>query len=144
MTTIILIRHAERDDLGEDPNPSLNEAGKKRAQKLLHVLGSAGIKAIYTSHYIRTKETAEPLATRLNLVATVIDEPSKIKNDIMAKHKGETVLVVGHTDTVPELINLLGGIITHIKDNEFDNLFVATLFEQVGILITQLKYGEPN
>lgn len=143
-TTVILARHAERSSQGGS-NPQLTVEGRKRAQKLIHVLGTADVKAIYTSQLIRTKETAQPLAARLGLSPVVIDEAPQIKNDIMKNHSGKTVLVIGHTDTVPELISLLSGISPPVIGNgEFDNLFVVTVSSSGGTSVVRLKYGEAS
>jgi broad specificity phosphatase PhoE len=141
-TTAIVIRHAERSapTLAE-PDPHLTHAGKARAQILVRLLGEAGIKAIYTSHFVRTKETAQPLAERLGLVPTQIDEALSIKNQILSLHTGKTVLVVGHSDSATELINHLTGInLPAISDQEFDNMFIVTVFNFSAASVTKLKY----
>lgn len=142
-TTAILIRHGERDETV--PDPHLNAAGKARAQTLIHVVGKSGIKAIYTSQAIRTKETAQPLALQLGLSPMQIEEAAKIKNDILSKHAGQTVLVVGHTDTIPELIKqFAAGSNFNIAAQEFDKLFIVTVFDSSRAQVTELKFGNPN
>jgi len=146
-TTVILIRHAERNNSPTaDPGPHLNAAGRARAQSLIHVFGKSSIEAIYTSHFTRSKETAQPLAAHLNNLATTqMDEALEIKNDILANHQGKTVVVIGHSDTVPDLINLLdGGSMPVINDSEFDNLFIVTVLGSSKASVTGLKYGEPS
>ena len=140
-TTVILIRHAERlATPGNDPQ--LSAAGKSRAQLLPHVLSQAEVSAIYTSEFIRTKETAQPLAAALSLSPKEATEAQDIKKDILLNHAGKTVLVVGHTDTVPEVIRLFGDNSDHeIDDNEFDNMFVATVLGVDRVSVTRLKYG---
>ena len=141
VTTVILIRHAERSSqAGSDP--PLNAAGRARAETLTHVLGQAGVRAIYTSQAVRTRETAQPLEARLGLASTAIDEAAGLRDDILTNHVGQTVLVVGHTDTVPALINLLAGTsLPDIDDREFDNLFLVTVFAPGRASVTHLKYG---
>lgn len=146
-TTVILIRHAERNNPTPDnQDPQLNAAGRIRAQRLIHVLGGSGIEAIYTSHFVRSIETARPLAEHLGGMTTVqLDEARAIRDDILKNHPGKSVLVVGHSDTVPTLVNLLsGGAMPEIKANEFDNLFVVTLLGSAGAGVTSLKYGEQS
>lgn len=146
-TTLILIRHADRDRPPPGvTDPVLNAKGRARAKKLVHVLGKSGIEAIYISHFIRSKETAQPLVARLGSISpTQMDEAVAIKNDVLANHKGKTVLVIGHSNTVPDLINLLsGGSMPEIDDREFDNLFVVTAFDANKASVTRLKYGEPT
>jgi 2,3-bisphosphoglycerate-dependent phosphoglycerate mutase len=143
VTTVILIRHGERNaSTPADPDPHLNAAGKARAKKLIHVVGQSGIKAIYRSHFVRAKETAQPLATHLGLSTIEMDEALPIKNDILSNHAGQTVLVIGHSDTVPDIIKRLGaGSIPVIDDAEFDNLFVVKVFSPNRATLTLLKYG---
>ena len=149
VTTIILIRHGERvTPSASDPpgGPHLNADGKDRAQTLVHVVGGSGIKAIYTSSLIRTKETAEPLAERLQLEPVPpIDEAIDIKNHILSNHAGETVLVIGHTNTIPDVIDqFAGGNMPDINDKEFDNLFVVTAFDSGKASVVKMKYGKPS
>ena len=144
-TTVILIRHADRTS-STNSDPPLNTQGEARAQKLIHVLGKSGIEAIYHSHFTRSKQTAKPLAAHLPGIATKqIDEALEIKNDILANHAGKAVLVIGHSDTVPDLINQLSeGRMPVIHDSEFDNLFIVTVRGTGKASITSLKYGEPT
>lgn len=145
-TTIILIRHGERNaPTSANPDPHLNTTGKARAKKLIHVLGQSGIRAIYRSHFARSRETAQPLAVNLGLSPIVMDEPLQIKSDILSNHAGQTVLVIGHSDTVPDLINRLeAGSVPVIDDSEFDNLFVVKVFNQQRASVTRLKYGNSS
>ena len=142
-TTVILIRHAERLATPGNNDPHLSAAGKSRARLLLHVLGQAKVSAIYTSEFIRTKETAQPLAAALGLSPIEATDTKDIKTDILLNHAGKTVLVVGHTNTVPELIGLFGDNSGHeIAENEFDNMFVATVLGEDRVRVTRLKYGD--
>jgi phosphohistidine phosphatase SixA len=145
VTTVILTRHGDRDPNSANPDPHLNAAGKARAKTLIHVVGQAGIKAIYRSHFVRAVETAKPLAAHLELSPIVMDEALQIKNDILSNRAGQTVLVIGHSDTVPDIINRLGaGSVPVIDDSEFDNLFVVTVFGQGRASVTRLKYGNQS
>jgi broad specificity phosphatase PhoE len=72
---ILLLRHAERAD-PRDPDGSLAEAGAVRARRLVDVLKDAGVTAIYTTRYKRTRETAAPLAAALGIAATTVGVPA--------------------------------------------------------------------
>jgi 2,3-bisphosphoglycerate-dependent phosphoglycerate mutase len=146
VTTVILIRHGERNaPTPTNPDPHLNAAGKARAKELIRIFGQSGIRAIYRSHFARSKETAQPLATHLGLPAIEMNEALQIKNDIMSNHTGQTVLVIGHSDTVPDIINRLGaGNLPLIDDSEFDNLFVVKIFGPGRASMTRLKYGNQS
>ena len=144
-TTVILIRHAERLDAAPgDNNPHLSADGHSRARLLVHVLNPANISAIYTSEYVRTQETAQPLAEALGVSPVEGLEASQIKKDIQVNHSGKTVLVVGHTDTVPEVLELLGDGSHEIDPDEFDNMFIATVLGENSVRVIRLKYGDPN
>ena len=149
ITTVILIRHGERHEPqpGEPslPGPHLNDAGKARAQRLIHVLGVAGVLAVYVSPFARTAETAQPLATHLGLQMTQVGKPADLANHIVTNHKGGTVLIVGHSDSVPALIKQLGGgDIPIIDDRVFDDLFVVTIYAIGKAKTIKLKYGDPS
>jgi broad specificity phosphatase PhoE len=124
-TTLLLVRHAERA-AGQD---ALTAAGLARAAELAHVGERAGVAAVYHSDTVRTRDTAQPLAKALGLVA--IERPAtaiaSLVSEILARHRGETVLVVGHGNTVPQIIGEAGGpALPNIGEDEFDNLFVLT------------------
>ena len=134
--TIFLVRHAERADtspgaqamMGADP--SLSDAGRVRAASLAAILKDAGISAIFVTEFKRTQETAAPLAKALGITPTAI--ASKDAAGLIARLKqiDGTALVVGHSNTVPDVVKALG--VTEpvsIADAEFDNLFILTLQE---------------
>jgi broad specificity phosphatase PhoE len=146
VTTVILIRHGERNEpTPADPDPHLNTAGKARAKKLIHVVGQSDIQSVYTSHSVRARETAQPLAAHLGLSITEMDEPLQIRSDILSNYAGKTVLVIGHSNTVPDLINQLGaGSVPAIGNSEFDTLFVVKVFSSGEASVTRLKYGDES
>jgi 2,3-bisphosphoglycerate-dependent phosphoglycerate mutase len=143
-TTVILVRHAEK--AAPDGDPPLSEAGNARAQELARVLAGAHISAIYTTQYIRTRETARPLATALGVTPVAISTgtgyAAAVAADIAANHAGQTVLVVGHTTTTVELLTALGVAgMAAIPETEYDNLFVCTVVEGRAPVLTALRYG---
>ena len=119
---VVLVRHADPAAGGADPG--LSPAGVHRAGVLAKILGDAGITAIFTSDLRRTKETAKPLTHLLGIAPVVIaDDFTAAANQIKAA--GKRVLVVGHSNTVPEFIKKLGGPANVvINATEFDRLFV--------------------
>jgi broad specificity phosphatase PhoE len=132
-SSVFIVRHAERAD-GETPggsmmaaDPELSEPGRARAASLALMLKDAGITAIFTTPYKRTRQTAEPLAKALGL--TLIEMNAKDLAGLTDKIKAQTgnVLIVGHSNTVPEIIRALGvDGAPAIADTEFDNLFIVT------------------
>jgi broad specificity phosphatase PhoE len=134
---VILVRHAERQ-AGDDPH--LDADGKRRANLLAAMLGESGVAAIFTSTYKRTKETAAPLAELLGLTPKVIaDDPIAAAAEVRAA--GSCVLVVGHTDTVPELIERLGGPDVAIDDDEFDRMFILSTAAADPTQLLAMRYG---
>src|SRR5687767_15049965 len=73
ITTVILIRHTEKNVEPDNPNPALSPDGIERAQTLVHVLGQSGISAVYATQYIRTQLTVAPVASHLGLTVTQVE-----------------------------------------------------------------------
>ncbi len=129
-TEVYLVRHAEKltgPDAGS--NPDLSEAGKTRAQVLAAKLSQKNIKYIYSTNTKRTLETAKPLADELTLKIEIYD-PKKLvalADDIRA-HPGGS-LVVGHSNTIPETVEALGGDGgTPINEaSEYDRLYIVRI-----------------
>jgi broad specificity phosphatase PhoE len=121
---VIAIRHADVDS-ATGPDPVLTAAGEARAEELRHVLGDAGITAIFVTSWQRTQLTAQPLAADLSLSPVVQDDVPATIAAVRALPRSTAVLLVGHTNTVPDLITGLGGPnIAPITASEFDRLFV--------------------
>lgn len=121
-TTIILMRHAEKDtsaagSTAMKADPPLSKEGEKRAASLLELLSHYTPDAIYSTNYIRTKATAGPLAQKFNKEILLYD-PRNLNalSEQLMQMKGKTIVVVGHSNTSPGLVNLL------IKENRFANL----------------------
>lgn len=134
--TVFVVRHAERADggapsgamAGAPADPPLSAVGEARAAKLATMLADAGIKAIYATEFRRTQDTAKPLAAKLNLKVEVM--PSKDTAALVAKikreHPNDVVLVVGHSNTVPEIVKAFTGKVVTMSDEEYTAMFVLT------------------
>ena len=131
---VFVVRHAERADaasaappggmMGNDP--PLSTAGHERAGRLAALLASADVKHIYTTEYQRTRQTAAPLAQRLKVAA--VTSPARDSEALVqqVKNVSGNVLIVGHSNTVPELLMRLGvKEAISVADNEYDNLFIV-------------------
>jgi broad specificity phosphatase PhoE len=136
--TVFLTRHAERAGGGDDD--SLSPAGRERADLLARMLSDAGIQKVFVSEYKRTQETAAPIARKLNLAPEVTKTPA----DAVRALKTGVVLVVGHSNTLPEIIKALGGpAVPKIDDAEFDNLYILTISGK-DVSLTRVHYGAPK
>ena len=105
---LFLVRHAEKVADGSS-DPGLTAVGKQRAVNLAGLLRSAGIERIFSSDYRRTLETARPLAAALGLEIEVYDprDLEGLAGRLLALE--QNALVVGHSDTTPDLVALIGG-----------------------------------
>ena len=153
VTAVFLVRHAEKADAPKE-DPPLTEAGTARAQLLARILGKSGIKSIITSQYLRAKATAEPLAKQLGITSVAITlkttgtnprvvTPESIQEIVEKIHQrpGENALVIGHSNSVPDVIKALGGdSVPTIDEKEFDDLFVVTVYAKGKARVTHLKY----
>ena len=129
-STIFLVRHAEKVDQSRDPELSLS--GKARSHRLLELLEDAGIGAIYSTDYKRTRQTAAPLADKLGLdILSYRPFEDDMVQELKGKYPGQNVLVVGHSNTIPDLANLLIGEERYkqLSDDEYSTIFVVTLLE---------------
>jgi broad specificity phosphatase PhoE len=146
-TTVIVVRHAEKLLEPGEADPPLSPAGKRRAEALRHVLSSLEIGAVYTSPFARTRDTVAPAAADRGLRARETDprDAEGLAARIRTEHRGQTVLVAGHSNTVPALLQALGVREEIVLDDrhDYDDLFVVTL-EGKGARLLHLHYGEPS
>ena len=126
-TTIYLIRHAEKADAL--PDTDLSEAGKARAQKWKAYFSNKDIAAIYSTPYKRTTATAEPLATANKLTIKTYSPSEMDLKAIAEKNIGKSVLIVGHSNTIPKYINKLlrENKYPDIDESEFGYLYIVTI-----------------
>lgn len=132
-TLIVVTRHAER--AGEGDDPPLSPEGLARAERLAVVLGvpdrARAIDAIFVSDKLRSAQTARALATRL--AAPVVILPAGdirgLEQRILDEYRGKRVLVIAHSNTVPEIVKRLadGGDIPPIAENEYGTAYVVAV-----------------
>jgi phosphohistidine phosphatase SixA len=146
-TTIILVRHAEKADASADP--ALSAAGARRAQALADSLARRGISGIVVTQFQRTRLTAQPLATRLGIEPVVVpaagamtDHAAAVAAVIRERFAGKTVLVVGHSNSVPAIVSALGiAAPVTIPDWEYDDMFVVTTDAAGRASLARSRYG---
>jgi broad specificity phosphatase PhoE len=141
---VFVVRHAERADggtansmMGNDPD--LSDAGRARAESLAAMLKDAGITVIFATEYKRTQQTAAPLARALGISVTTIS--SKQTAALLERIKAATgnVLVVGHSNSVPDVVKGLGvATPVTVGDAEYDSLFVVRPGDRPSV--TRLHY----
>jgi broad specificity phosphatase PhoE len=145
-TVVILVRHAERAPGSGDP--PISETGQARARALADVGKVAGVQVIITTQFQRTKQTAAPLAESLGLTMNTVGTQSDIAKHIaevaaaVRQHAGKTVLVVGHSNTIPAIVGALGGPkLADLCETEYDNLFTIVLDAEGGVRTVRSKFG---
>ena len=147
---VYVVRHAEKIAATDSAakmmanDPPLSEAGKVRAIVLRDELSKKHVRHIYSTNTIRTMSTAEPLREKLQIR---IDSYSNIDSlvNLIKSTKGN-ILVVGHSNTVDDVVNKLCGqtkIAADLKDPEYDNLFVVK-FRGKKATFQRRKYGYPS
>lgn len=103
--TLYLVRHAEKQ--ADTKNPALTQCGKERARQLATLLSTANIKSIYSTSYQRTMSTAAPLSNKQNIAIKNYDPRQLELFAVHLKQRKENALVVGHSNTTPQLTELL-------------------------------------
>lgn len=134
--TYYIVRHAEKAAVEGNPNmsasnPPLSEAGRERAEALKEVLKDKNIGEIYSTDYVRTRSTAEPLSKLLNVPITIY-KPGANEFLSAASEMADSlrhILIVGHSNTVDDIVNALckEKILSDLADSEYDNLFIVTI-----------------
>lgn len=146
-TTVLIVRHAEKASDAEDS--PLTEDGVKRSQALVRVAEDAGVSAIYSSQFKRNRETAKPLSDRLGLSVTELpvnlqnpgDYGKRLAQDILEKHVGQTVLVIGHGNTIAATIEGLTGRPAPLGDIQYGDLFIVTVPPSGAAKLIRGQYG---
>jgi len=132
VSTIILLRHAEKADDGTK-DPPLNTAGIERSQKIAAMLKDTQVDAIFSTNYKRTRETAQPIAEMKNLtIQSYEPRNSESMAQILESHKGKTVVMIGHSNTVPWTANYLVGKETYqnLDDNDYNDMLIVSLWDR--------------
>ena len=146
ITTVILVRHGEK--AGPSGDVPLNDLGVTRANELLRVLSGTKVAAIYVTPYLRTEQTAAPLAVATHLEPVIVKADNayakNVVDAILRDHKGETVVVIGHSNTTPDVIKQLGvANPPKMDDSTYDDLFVVSIAKGATPKLLSLRYGAP-
>jgi broad specificity phosphatase PhoE len=147
-TVVFLLRHAEKDTVATDP--PLSTRGRERAVALARLMRKTRIAAIYATQYIRTQQTVRPLCDSLGLRSTIMNvDRDSLEQDahtlsatILRFHRGDTVLVCGHSNTLPLIMRAFGvGDTVSIADTEYDALFLLTIPDSGKPSLARRRFG---
>lgn len=139
----VVVRHAEKatDDLRD---PSLSDAGLARAEALAGLLRSRDVVAAYATQYRRTSDTAAPTAAQHDLSITSYDAdapPETVAARLRRSHARGTVLVVGHSNTVPGIVSVLCGCeVAPIDESDYGNLFEIRIDGDAPPVLSRRRY----
>ena len=143
-TTFILLRHAET--MGSGSNPVLSDIGQARAEDLNRILENVDIDAVYSTNFNRTLQTVAFVAASNQLTAIIYDPfaPDALVAGVLDTYPKGVVMVVGHSNTIPALLNAMAGSNTYmdLPEGEYDNLFVVHVSAIGEATVIHMKYGE--
>jgi 2,3-bisphosphoglycerate-dependent phosphoglycerate mutase len=143
ITTLILVRHAEKA-AGVWEDPGLTPSGAARADELAYILKYVELDAIYSTSFERTKQTVFPTAKQKGLEVKLYKPNDKgFLKKILEAFPGGTVLIVGHSNTIPKLANELAGqaMFSDLDDAIYDNLFVACVPSGGNATVIRMRFG---
>ncbi|MEP0985320.1 phosphoglycerate mutase family protein [Ekhidna sp.] len=142
-TTFILVRHAEKANDGTR-NPPLNEEGKTRSANLAEMLANQEVTALYSTPFKRTQETLQPIAEMKNLEVQDYDPYAKGEwlATLAKKNPGGTVVISGHSNTIPTLANALLGneTFSQFDESDYSNLIIIVTNEVGKGTLVRLKF----
>lgn len=144
-TYYYVVRHAEKQD--NSNNPPISSAGQQRAIALRDLLINKGIDSIYTTQFLRTQQTAQPLATALSKSLNVLSADfTNLLLRRLKKLNGKDVLVVNHSNLVPQIVFALSGeTVPAITEQQFSNLYIIKV--EKGLVnhktLQHTSYGAP-
>lgn len=145
VTTVYLVRHAEKDSTSNPADPALSAVGRVRAQALSRLLARRHPAALFTTNTARTRATLAPLAAATKLEPQVYDakETTALAVRLRKEYAGKVVVVVGHSNTLLPLIESLGGTppVEEIGDNEYDYLFTVRISDGALPTVGVQGYG---
>ena len=150
-TVVIVVRHADKDTIPKD-DPPLTSAGVVRAQALAAALEHADVQVVIATQLIRSQQTARPIAEAKGLQMITIQRGNDIAQHAanvaaeVRRHRGKTVLVVGHGETVGPIIAALGGPrIAEVCLGEYSNMYTLVLDQGDRVTrFVQSTYGAPS
>ena len=134
VTIFFIVRHAEKDTSG-GTNADLNPIGRGRANAFVNIFKKIRIHKVYSTDKPRTKNTAKPLAAFKRRPVEIYD--AKMQKELLESlikiEKGKKIFIVGHSNTVPQLVNILRGsdLEKDLADSEYSTMYIVSV-KQIG------------
>jgi 2,3-bisphosphoglycerate-dependent phosphoglycerate mutase len=142
LTTFIFIRHAEKVNDGTK-DPELSVDGKERAGRLSSMLSNQKIDAVYSTNFKRTRMTVDLLATDHNLTVKTYESLDAAQlSELGARYQGGTVVICGHSNTTPAMVNKLLGSdqLKQWDDSDYGNFVIVTMSPSAEKSLMMLRY----
>jgi len=141
--SFIVVRHGEK--ASDDPeDPTLTAAGHQRAIRLAALMAEEPIAAVYATEFRRTQQTAQPTADQHHVPVTHYFSKGPVAESAaqwLRRHRQGAVLIVGHSNTVPEIVGALSGQnVAPISDNQFNRLYRVDIGADGAARLTQSEY----
>ena len=127
--TIYFVRHFEK---AKTPNPPLTDMGAARAESLKEYFEGIELAAVYSTNYQRTMQTAKPTADAQGLQITQYD-PRDLAGFVQSLDTSKPILIVGHSNTTPDVIRLMGGDVDDIDESEYGTLYILQKKHKVSV-----------
>lgn len=124
-TTVYLVRHAEKASDGSR-DPALTSEGQARAGRLAELLANEDVSGVYSTNFKRTRDTAQPVAEQFGLEVNIYSPFDLAASlEMVARHAGKTILIVGHSNSTPAIVNFLlrQDQVEQLDESEYDKLF---------------------
>jgi len=139
---IYVVRHGEKKV--EKDDPALSEEGEKRALKLKEILQDKDIKAVYSSDTRRTRHTIIPFADEEGLYLQIYDTDDHGELVGKLQKEEDNVVVIGHSNTIHHIINLLIGrtIMEEIDESDYENIFIVYIDQDGNTRLEKKEYSE--
>jgi broad specificity phosphatase PhoE len=144
VSTVFLVRHAEKNPHPAGGDAGLSTIGLLRARQLARVLGDAGVSAVYTSQFGRARMTGESLARAIGDSVRVYDANhlEDLARRVRSEGRGRAVLIVGHGDTIgPTIEALTDTALGKDEPAPYDRMWILTLREGGAWHLVRLRYG---
>ena len=142
-STFYLVRHAEKEKDGSR-NPSLTATGKERAQQLANILTKINISNVYATDFNRTQQTANPTAQSKGLSVEKYNpsDANLLANELIQNHKNQNVLIVGHSNSTPTLINALANSdeLAKIDESDYGNFYVVQIRSRGDVVVQSFRF----
>jgi phosphohistidine phosphatase SixA len=141
---VVVVRHAEKA-ISDADDPDLSPAGRARAEALARILNDSGIKAIFTSEFKRTQETAAPTAASTHIAPTVVAAKDTAALTEKLHQLNGNALVIAHSNTIPDIIKALGiKVVIKIPDTDYSDLFIVVLGDKPQLFHLHYSFQKAN